>query len=131
MAWWISMRLYSIRITLRNCSRITTVETICIPTMQAAAPREMRFLSHCSKGTKLDSTNTEPRVVNAGRATPHSEWSTNLTLPDYGRVVVTRAQLTRPLVPTQGSATGRRQLLCNSFEWNRFEVLWYDHLCLR
>jgi lysophospholipase L1-like esterase len=55
-AWWIWMRLYAIQVTLRNCSRIMTVETICIPTMQAAAPREMRFLSHCSRAIKLDST---------------------------------------------------------------------------
>src|SRR6266481_4931431 len=57
------MRLYAIRVTLRNCSRITTAETICIPTMQAAAPRGMRFLSHCSKAIKLDSTYAEGRLT--------------------------------------------------------------------
>ena len=60
---------------LRNCSRITTVETICIPTMQAAAPREMRFLLHCSKA--INSIQRMPSLgsLNARRATPHSEES--------------------------------------------------------
>src|SRR5260221_14656455 len=57
------MRSYAIRATPHNCSRITTVETICIPTMQAAAPRGMRFLSHCSKAIKLDSTDAEGRLT--------------------------------------------------------------------
>lgn len=37
--------------------------TIIGPIVEAAAPREMRFLSHCPKAIKLDSTDAEPRVA--------------------------------------------------------------------
>jgi hypothetical protein len=42
--------------------------------MQAVAPREMRFLSHCSKA--INSIQRMPSLgsINAGRDDQHSEW---------------------------------------------------------
>src|ERR1700685_2635086 len=49
MVWSTSMPSCVTQAIPRNCFLNTTAETICIPIMQVASPREMPFPLHCSQ----------------------------------------------------------------------------------